>query len=82
MPAPLSDADSAVLAFEEAWPRHSGAKDEAIRARFGRSAVAYYLRLDRLIDTEDALAHDPILVGRLRRIRDAHLAERAQRVSG
>ena len=82
MPEPLPDRDAAILALEAAWPRHSGAKEEEIRARIGLTPARYYQVLGRLIDTEAALAHDPLLVRRLRRIRDARLAERAQRTVG
>lgn len=79
MPAPLADRDLAILAMEASWPRHSGAKEEAIRAELALTPARYYQLLGKVIDTEAALAHDPLLVGRLRRIRDARLAERAGR---
>ena len=78
----LTDRDRALLAFEEAWPRHSGAKEEAIRRELGVSPARYYQVLGRLVDTQTALAHDPLLVGRLRRIRDDRIAHRAERISG
>lgn len=80
MPVPLSESDAALLAFEERWPVHSGSKEEAIRGELGLSVVRYYLRLDRLIDGESALAHEPMLTGRLRRLRDGRRALRMQRV--
>ncbi|WES64785.1 DUF3263 domain-containing protein [Microbacter sp. GSS18] len=67
---PLSDRDRALLDFENAWMRHAGAKEEAIRADLGMSPARYYQLLGRLIDSADAQAHDPMLVGRLRRLRD------------
>lgn len=66
----LSDRDLAFLAFEGEWRCHAGAKEEAIRAEFGLTPARYYQVLGRLIDTPDALAHDPMLVRRLRRRRD------------
>jgi hypothetical protein len=66
----LSDRELAFLAFEGEWRRHAGAKEEAIRAEFGLTPARYYQVLGRLIDTPDALAHDPMLVRRLRRRRD------------
>jgi hypothetical protein len=66
----LSDSELAFLAFEGEWRRHAGAKEEAIRAEFGLTPARYYQVLGRLIDTPDALAHDPMLVRRLRRRRD------------
>lgn len=67
---PLSDRDLAFLAFEGQWRRHAGAKEEAIRAEFSMTPARYYQLLGRLIDTPEALAHDPMLVRRLRRRRD------------
>jgi hypothetical protein len=68
---PLTDRDRAILDFEGEWRRHAGAKEEAIRADLGLSPARYYQLLGRLIDTADAQAYDPMLVKRLRRLRDA-----------
>lgn len=67
---PLSDRDRAFLAFEAEWRRHGGAKEEAIRAEFDLPPARYYQLLGRLLDDPEALAHDPMLVRRLRRRRD------------
>jgi hypothetical protein len=69
--AALSDRDIAVLAFEKSWWRHVGAKEQAIRERFGLSATRYYQILNALLDRPEALAHDPGTVNRLRRLRAA-----------
>ncbi|WP_243073866.1 DUF3263 domain-containing protein [Microbacterium sp. SS28] len=68
---PLSDRERAILDFEAEWRRHAGAKEEAIRADLDLSPARYYQLLGRLIDTADAQQHDPMLVKRLRRLRDA-----------
>ena len=68
---PLTDRDRAILEFEAEWRRHAGAKEEAIRADLGLSPARYYQLLGRLIDTAEAQEHDPMLVKRLRRLRDA-----------
>ncbi|MET0812990.1 MAG: DUF3263 domain-containing protein [Microbacterium sp.] len=68
---PLSDRDLAILAFEAEWRRHVGAKEEAIRDDLGISPARYYQLLGRLIETAEAQEHDPMLVKRLRRLRDA-----------
>lgn len=70
----LSDRDLALLEFEAHWQRHAAAKEEAIRRELGLSPARYYQLLTRLIDTTDALAHDPLLVHRLRRLRAARAA--------
>ncbi|WP_309104281.1 DUF3263 domain-containing protein [Microbacterium sp.] len=78
----LTERDRSILAVEAAWPRHGGAKEEIIRAQLGMSAARYYQLLGRLIDSDVALEYDPMLVGRLRRIRDSRAARRAARVPG
>lgn len=78
---PLTDRDRAILDFESEWRRHAGAKEEAIRADLGLSPARYYQLLGRLIDTTEAQEHDPMLVKRLRRLRDARLHERAGRAA-
>jgi len=78
----LTERDRAILAVETAWPRHSGAKEEVIRAQLGMSAVRYYQLLGRLIDSEAALEYDPLLIGRLRRLRDARALRRSARAPG
>jgi hypothetical protein len=78
----LSERDRAILAFEAEWRRHGGAKEDAIRAELGLAPARYYQLLGRLIDGVDALEHDPMLVKRLRRIREARRREHLERVSG
>ncbi|PZU36694.1 MAG: DUF3263 domain-containing protein [Microbacterium sp.] len=70
MPEPLTDDERAILAFEGEWLRHAGAKEQAIRSDLGLAPARYYQLLGRLIDSPAALAHDPMLVRRLRRLRD------------
>ncbi|OMQ15631.1 hypothetical protein A7K94_0208100 [Modestobacter sp. VKM Ac-2676] len=68
-PVGLAERDRAVLAFERHWWRFAGAKEAAIRERFGLSATRYYQVLNALVDRPEALAADPLLVRRLRRMR-------------
>ncbi|NLF91667.1 MAG: DUF3263 domain-containing protein [Corynebacterium marinum] len=77
----LSDADARLLDFEERAPRSAGAKEELIRRQLGMSPVRYYQRLNLLIDVPAAMAAHPVLLGRLRRIRDRRAGER-QRADG
>lgn len=67
----LSDRDIAILDFERQWWRYAGAKEDAVRELFSFSGTEYYQVLNALIDDERALAHDPMLVKRLRRMRAA-----------
>jgi hypothetical protein len=76
-PAGLSARDLAMLAFERAWWRRGGMKEEAIREEFGISTARYYQLLGALIDTPAALQEDPMLVKRLQRLRDARTVRRA-----
>ncbi len=68
---PLSDRDRSLLDFEAQWSGHTGAKEEAVRAQLELTPARYYQLLGRLIDSADALAYDPMLVHRLRRLRAA-----------
>jgi len=76
----LSVRDAAVLDFEREWWAHAGAKEEAIREAFGISAARYYQVLNAVIDSPAAVRHDPMLVKRLHRARDARTQARAARV--
>ena len=78
LPMPLTERDRAILDFERSWWSESGPKDTAILERFELSATRYYQVLGELIDLPEALDHDPLLVRRLRRIRDRRRRERIQ----
>jgi len=78
----LTDTERAILAFEAEWRRHAGAKEEAIRAELDMTPARYYQLLGRLIDEAAALEFDPMLVKRLRRLRDRRDATRVARASG
>lgn len=73
---PLSDRDRALLDFERTWWTLPGTKGVEIRARLGLSPAAYYKDLNALVDTDDALAYDPLVVRRLRLRRDKRRRER------
>jgi hypothetical protein len=66
----LSERSREILAFERTWWQTPGAKEGAIRERFGFSGTKYYRLLNELIDDPGALAHDPLTVRRLRRRRE------------
>src|SRR5690606_13048258 len=67
--ATLGDREAGILDFERQWWRFGGAKETAIREQFAMSATEYYQVLNALLDSEHALAYDPMLVKRLRRMR-------------
>ncbi|MEV8328034.1 DUF3263 domain-containing protein [Kitasatospora sp. NPDC059811] len=72
----LSERDLAVLALEGRQWRTAGAKERAIREELGLSSTRYYQLLNALLDRPEALAHAPVLVNRLRRIREARRSAR------
>lgn len=66
MTATLTHEQREMLDFESRRWKYSGSKDRAIREEFGLSPTAYYVRLARLIQRQEALAYAPMLVKRLR----------------
>lgn len=72
----LTGRERDILDFEQQWWRHPGAKEQAIRDRFGLTATRYYRLLNTLLDNPAALAAEPLLVGRLRRLRSARARDR------
>ena len=76
----LDRREREILAFESQWWKYAGAKEQAIRELFGLSSANYYQLLNALIDTDAALAYDPMLVKRLRRLRSTrHRARMVRR---
>lgn len=78
----LEERDQRILDLERHWWKYAGAKEQAIKDQFDMSPTRYYQVLNRLIDTEAALAHDPLLVKRLRRQRSARQRSRSARRLG
>ncbi|MGL4173900.1 MAG: DUF3263 domain-containing protein [Actinomycetota bacterium] len=78
----LSDQEQKILAFERQWWKYAGAKEQAIHDLFKMSATRYYQLLNALIDRPEAVSCDPMLVKRLRRMRDARHQARSARRSG
>ena len=78
----LSERDREVLDFERQWWKYAGAKEQAVREKFDMSSTRYYQVLNALIDRPEALAHDPLLVRRMRRLRAARQRARSARRLG
>jgi hypothetical protein len=78
----LSERDQAILDFERQWWKYAGAKEQAVRDQFQMSSTRYYQVLNALIDSPAALAHDPLLVRRLRRLRATRQRARSARRLG
>lgn len=75
----LSELEAKILDFEANWWRFAGAKENAIKELFDLSAPRYYQLLNDLIDRNDALEAAPMLVKRLRRLREARMSARTSR---
>ena len=84
-PAPggeLTAREREILAFERQWWKYAGAKEQAVRELFDMSGTRYYQLLNALIDRPEALAHDAMLVKRLRRMRQTRQRARSARRLG
>lgn len=75
----LSERDVEILEFERLWWKHRAAKEQAVKDRFDLSIARYEQEVNSLIDRPEALPHDPVLVNRLRRARDARRRARSAR---
>ena len=75
----LSELEVRILEFERSWWQYAGAKESAIKELFDLTAPAYYQLLNDLIDREAALIAAPMLVKRLRRLRQARMSARTAR---
>ena len=75
----LTDRERSLLAFERHWWRYGATRADAARRRFGLGGAEHGRIVGDLIDRPAALAHDPVLVRRLRRMRAARRLERAER---
>jgi Protein of unknown function (DUF3263) len=78
----LGVRDAEILSFERQWWKFAGAKEQAIRDKFQMSATRYYQVLNVLIDKPEALAQDPLLVKRLRRLRATRQRNRSAKRLG
>jgi len=78
----LSERDREILNFERQWWKYAGAKEQAVREKFDMSSTRYYQVLNALIDRPEALAFDPLLVRRLRRLRATRQRARSARRLG
>ena len=65
---PLNERERAILDFESSCRLRGWAKEEQIRQSLGMSPARYYQLLVRMLDSVEAQAYDPLLMGRLRRL--------------
>ena len=73
----LTEGERAMLDFERSWWTDPGPKDTAINEQLEMSTTRYYELLNELIDRPEAEAHDPLVIRRLRRMRDRRRRSRA-----
>ena len=78
----LTDRDRTILEFERQWWKYAGAKESAIKDLFDLTPPRYYQLLNDIIDRDAALEFDPMLVKRLRRLRDSRQRARSARRLG
>jgi hypothetical protein len=67
----LTERERAVLDLERCWWQLPGSKEQAIRERIGLSATRYYQVLNSARRVPRGARHDPLVVMRVRRARDA-----------
>ncbi|OSP23215.1 hypothetical protein B7767_44160 [Streptomyces sp. 13-12-16] len=72
----LARRERDILALERRGFSGPGVKERVIREELGLAPVRYYQLLNALLDDPRALAHDPVTVNRLRRIRETRRTER------
>ncbi|MEE9416099.1 MAG: DUF3263 domain-containing protein [Acidimicrobiales bacterium] len=73
---PLTERDRSIIDFERTWWTQAGPKEAAIDERFELSTTRYYELLNELLESDDAAAYDPLVVRRLRRLRDRRIRAR------
>ncbi|ANA86901.1 helix-turn-helix DNA binding protein [Gordonia phage Utz] len=65
----MTDDDRALLDFAAHRWNYAGNQAEAVRTEFGMTVTRFWQRVNNLLDDPDALAHAPVVVNRLRRLR-------------
>jgi hypothetical protein len=78
----LDELTRRVLEFERSEGRRRRSKDRAIRERLQITPTRYHQVLIAALDRPEALAFDPMLVRRLRRLRDSRRRTRFARRLG
>jgi hypothetical protein len=66
----LSEREAAILDLERTAWTLPGRKDDLVRERLGLAPTTYRKLLAALLDDPEALSYDPLVVRRLRRVRD------------
>lgn len=75
----LTEREQDILDFEQSWWSLSVPREQAVRDRFQLTETEYDELLEVLIATEAALEAEPLLVRRLRRMKDRRRQEHVAR---
>lgn len=75
----LTDQQASILDFEGSWWTSGEGKEQTIRDRFELDPTEYYVLLNALLDHPAAEAAAPLVVRRLRRVRDSRVRARSAR---
>ena len=75
----LTEREKDILEFEQSWWSLSVPREQAVRDRFQLTETEYDELLEVLIATEAALEAEPLLVRRLRRMKDRRRQEHVAR---
>lgn len=67
----LTDTDRLVLEVASHLPGAPGPRERLIRERTGMRPIRYFQHLNHLLDHPHAVAAYPLLINRLRRVRDS-----------
>lgn len=67
----LNELEVQILEFEKRFYRLRGKKHVALSQEFGISTIRYFQILNQIIDKPAAVIAEPVLVNRLRRIRES-----------
>jgi hypothetical protein len=78
----LDDRSRRILDFERTWWQGTAPKERAVRELFDLSTARYHQLLNAIIERPEAIAYDPMLVRRLRRLREARRRKRFARKLG
>lgn len=73
--SPLSAEEVAILELEKRRWKYPGTKEQAIRQELHLSPIAYYQKLNKLIEDARAVRREPALTRRLREHRDSISAQ-------
>lgn len=72
----MTDVEKRMLEIAGARWNYAGSLERAVRDEFGISLTRFWQKVGQLLDREDALAHDPVTVNRLCRIRNGSVRAR------